>query len=374
MINNIDTFYLSGTINANNRYYGFCLLQNHSPIMSNLENAQMKKSFLKKSVIALSAITFSLTSSFTFAECDKGEIVVKLSHVTGGTTHPKVVAANNLADRVNKEMNGVMCLEVYPNSTLYGDSKELEALLLDNVQLLAPSLSKFGSYTRKFGVFDLPFIFNDMDHAIRFTQSDAGKDLLLDMKDVGFVGLGYWMSGMKYFSANKQLLLPQDANGLKFRVQASDVAKAMISAMGASPQPMAFSEVYGALQTGVVDGQENTWSNIYTKKFFEVQDSTTETNHQLLAYLFMTSSTFLDSLKPEVREQILKICDEVTQEANLAVKAKELENKENILQAGGKINELTPEQREAWVESMKPVWKQFEKEIGAELIKAAANS
>jgi C4-dicarboxylate-binding protein DctP len=308
------------------------------------------------------------------AQCDKGEVVAKLSHVTGGTTHPKVVASNRFAERVNSEMNGKMCMEVYPNSTLFGDSKELEALLVGDVQILAPSLSKFGSYTRKMGVFDLPFIFKDMDHAMRFTNSAAGKGLLHSMEDVGFVGLGYWMSGMKYFSANKPLLVPADANGLKFRVQTSDVAKAMIEAMGASPQPMAFAEVYGGLQTGVVDGQENTWSNIYTKKFFEVQDSTTDTNHQLLAYLLMTSKDWLDSLKPDVREQFLKIADEVTQEANLMVKTQEEENRQNILKAGGKINVLTDAQRKQWVDAMKPVWKQFESEIGADLIEAAAGS
>jgi C4-dicarboxylate-binding protein DctP len=265
-------------------------------------------------------------------------------------------------------------MEVFPNSTLFGDSKELEALLLGDVQLLAPSLSKFGSYTRKLGVFDLPFIFKDMDAAMRFTNSGEGKKLLRSMEDKGFVGLGYWMSGMKYFSANKPLLVPTDAKGLKFRVQTSDVAKAMISAMGASPQPMAFAEVYGALQTGVVDGQENTWSNIYTQKFFEVQNSTTTTSHQLLAYLFMTSKEWLDSLKPAVRDQFMKIADEVTQEANLHVKAEEEANRANILKAGGKINTLTDAQRKQWVDAMKPVWKQFEADIGADLIKAAAGS
>ncbi|MFC6670846.1 TRAP transporter substrate-binding protein [Marinobacterium aestuariivivens] len=329
---------------------------------------------MKKLTLTLSALALSISATGAFANCDSGEIVAKLSHVTGGTSHPKVVAANNFAERVNNEMNGKLCVEVYPNSTLFGDSKELEALLLGDVQILAPSLSKFGSYSPKYGVFDLPFIFKDMDAAIRFTQSEAGKGLLHEMEDVGFVGLGYWMSGMKYFSANKPLIEPSDANGMKFRVQTSDVAKAMIEAMGASPQPMAFSEVYGALQTGVVDGQENTWSNIYTQKFFEVQDSITETNHQLLAYLFMTSSEFLDSLEPEVREQFLKIADEVTQEANLAVKAAEAENRQNILNAGGKINTLNDEQRQKWVDTMKPVWKKFESEIGADLIEAAAGA
>ena len=329
----------------------------------------------KKINSILLAFAFVIVTSATsaFASCESGERVVKLSHVTGGTTHPKVVAANNFAERVNKELNGKLCVEVYPNSTLFGDSKELEALLLDDVQMLAPSLSKFGSYTKKYGVFDLPFIFKDMDSAMSFTASKEGKDLLNAMEDVGFVGLGYWMSGMKYFSANKALISPTDAAGLKFRVQTSDVAKAMIAAMGASPQPMAFAEVYGALQTGVVDGQENTWSNIYTKKFFEVQDSTTQTSHQLLAYLFMTSKQFLDSLDADTRNKLIKIADEVTVAANKSVKDKEEANRQNILKAGGKINELTASQRKQWVDAMKPVWKQFEGEIGADLIAAAAS-
>ncbi|GAB3480131.1 TRAP transporter substrate-binding protein [Marinomonas epiphytica] len=330
---------------------------------------------MKKISLALTSVALAFSAGTAFANCDPGERVVKFSHVTGGTTHPKVVAANSLAERVNTEMNGKLCVEVYPNSTLFGDSKELEALLLGDVQLLAPSLSKFGSYTEKYGVFDLPFIFKDMDHAIRFTNSAAGKGLLNEMEDyAGFVGLGYWMSGMKYFSANKPLMVPSDAEGLKFRVQTSDVAKAMISAMDASPQAMAFSEVYGALQTGVVDGQENTWSNIYTKKFFEVQDSVTETNHQLLAYLFMTSSDFLNSLSDEDRAQFTKIADEVTQAANQSVKAKEAANRENILKAGGKINSLSPEQRQQWVDTMAPVWTKFEKAIGKDLIQSAAGA
>jgi len=329
---------------------------------------------MKKLIGAAGALTLAVAAASANAACDSGEVVVKLSHVTGGTTHPKVVAANSFAERVNSQLDGRMCMEVYPNSTLFGDSKELEALLLGDVQVLAPSLSKFGSYTKKLGVFDLPFIFEDMDAAMRFTNSATGKELLNSMNDVGFTGLGYWMSGMKYFSANKPLLEPSDAAGLKFRVQTSDVAKAMIAAMGASPQPMAFSEVYGALQTGVVDGQENTWSNIYTKKFFEVQDGVTQTSHQLLAYFFMTSQEFLDGLDDDLRAEFLAIADQVTQEANLAVKDKEEANRQNILDNGGTIRTLSPEQRAKWVEAMKPVWKQFESEIGADIIKAAADA
>jgi len=329
---------------------------------------------MKKLLGTLSAVAFAIGASASFAACDAGERVIKLSHVTGGTTHPKVVASNNFADAVNKELNGKLCVEVYPNSTLFGDSKELEALLLGDVQFLAPSLSKFGSYTKKYGVFDLPFIFKDMDAAMRFTGSKTGKDLLNAMEDKGLVGLGYWMSGMKYFSANKPLLVPTDAKGLKFRVQTSDVAKAMIAAMGATPQPMAFAEVYGALQTGVVDGQENTWSNIYTKKFFEVQDSTTETAHQTLVYLFMTSKEFLDSLDADTRAKLIDIADRVTVAANNVVKSAEEVNRQNIIKAGGKLNQLNADQRKQWVDAMKPVWKQFEAEIGADIIAAPAAS
>ena len=191
------------------------------------------------------------------------------------------------------------------------------------------------------------------------------------MEDKGYTGLGYWLSGLKQFSANKPLLLPTDAAGLKFRVQTSDVAVAMIEAMGASAQKLAFKEVYGALQTGVVDGQENSWSNIYTQKFFEVQDGVTETNHQLLAYLLVTSTEWLNGLKPEVRDQFVKIVDEVTQEANAKVAATEAENRQNILNAGGTIRELSADQRQAWVDAMKPVWTKFEGDIGKDLIDAA---
>ena len=323
-------------------------------------------------IAAVAATAFALTASASFASpCDDGEIVIKFSHVVAATGHPKGDAATLLAERVNDKMNGVACMEVYPNSTLFNDNKVLEALLLGDVQLAAPSLSKFEAYTLKYRLFDLPFLFSSLDAVEKFTNSDKGKELLNVMNDVGYTGLGYWMSGLKQFSANKPLIVPSDAKGLKFRVQTSDVAVAMINAIGGSAQKLAFSEVYGALQTGVVDGQENTWSNIYTKKFFEVQDGVTETNHQLLAYLLVTSSEWLNSLDPAVRDQFLAIVDEVTKEANSAVAEKEAMNRQNILNAGGVIRELTPEQRQQWVDVMKPVWAKFEADIGKDMIEAA---
>jgi C4-dicarboxylate-binding protein DctP len=265
-------------------------------------------------------------------------------------------------------------MQVFPNSQLFDDDKVMEALLLGDVQLAAPSLSKFEAYTLKFRLFDLPFLFQNLDAVERFSTGENGKMLLNSMTDYGFQGLGYWSSGLKQFSANKPLLVPDDAKGLKFRVQTSDVAVAMIEAMGANAQKLAFKEVYGALQTGVVDGQENSWSNIYTQKFFEVQDGITETNHQLLAYLLVTSDEWLNSLDPEVRDQFLTIVEEVTATANGNVAAAEAKNRQNVLDAGSTIRELTPEQRKVWVDAMKPVWEKFEGDIGKDLIDAAVAS
>jgi len=323
---------------------------------------------------AVSAAALLFTANAASANCDDGEMVIKFSHVVAATGHPKGDAATLLAERVNSEMNGKACMEVFANSTLFDDDKVLEALLLGDVQLAAPSLSKFEAYTLKYRLFDLPFLFASLKAVDTFTQSDSGKGLLTVMEDVGYTGLGYWSSGLKQFSANKPLLTPADANGLKFRVQTSDVAVAMIEAMGGSAQKLAFKEVYGALQTGVVDGQENSWSNIYTQKFFEVQDGVTETNHQLLAYLLVTSTEWLNSLEPDVRDQFVKIANEVTIEANASVAAKEAENRQNILDAGGTIRELSAEQRKAWVDVMKPVWTKFEADIGTDLIDAAVAS
>lgn len=320
------------------------------------------------------AASLVLTAGTAFAQCDDGEMVIKFSHVVAASGHPKGDAATMLAERVNEDMNGTACMEVFANSTLYDDDKVLEALVLGDVQLAAPSLSKFEAYTLKYRLFDLPFLFSSLSAVDAFTTSDKGRELLKVMEPEGYTGLGYWSSGLKQFSANKPLIKPDDASGLKFRVQTSDVAVAMIEALNASAQKLAFKEVYGALQTGVVDGQENTWSNIYTQKFFEVQDGITETNHQLLAYLLVTSTEWLEGLDAGVRDQFLSIVDDVTTKANASVADKEAGNRQNILDAGGTIRELDSAQRQLWVDTMKPVWDQFEGDIGKDLIDAAVSA
>ena len=194
------------------------------------------------------------------------------------------------------------------------------------------------------------------------------------MQRRGLQGLGYWHNGMKQLSANNPLIKPEDAAGLKFRVQASDVLVAQFDALNANPQKMAFSEVYGALQTGVIDGQENTWSNIYGQKFFEVQDGVTASNHGILDYLVVTSVEWIEGLDEDVREQFLTILKEVTEQRNAESIAVNKKNMELIEEAGGEVRTLTDEQRQAWVDAMKPVWEQFEDDIGSELMEAAIQS
>ncbi len=303
--------------------------------------------------------------------CDEGEIVVKFSHVTNTDRHPKGIAASLLQERINTEMDGVMCMEVFPNSTLYNDDQVLEAMLQGDVQMAAPSLSKFEAFTKQFRIFDLPFMFTDIDAVDAFQTSETGQAMKDSMRRRGLQGLEFWHNGMKQFSANVPLELPGDAEGLKFRVQASDVLVAQMEALGASPQPMAFSEVYGALQTGVVDGQENTWSNIYGQKFFEVQDGITETNHGIIDYLVVTSVDFMDSLEPDVAEQLTTILREVTETRNSESFAVNEEAKQAVVDAGGVVRQLTPEQREAWVAAMRPVWDKFVEDVGQDNIDAA---
>ena len=325
------------------------------------------KSLIKAACIAAVATV----PSFASAACEDGEIVVKFSHVTNTDKHPKGIAASLLEQRVNDEMNGKMCLEVFPNSTLYNDNKVLEAMLQGDVQLAAPSLSKFEKFTKQFRIFDLPFMFADINAVEAFQNGEAGQAMLDSMKNRGLQGLAYWHNGMKQMSANVPLVSPTDANGLKFRVQSSDVLVAQMEAIGGSPQKMAFSEVYGALQQGVVDGQENTWSNIYGKKFFEVQDGVTQTDHGIIDYLLVASVDWLDTLPEDVRTQFLTIVAEVTAARNSESTAVNAEAKQAIIDAGGVVRELTPEQRQEWVEVMKPVWDKFAGDVGQENIDAA---
>ena len=321
--------------------------------------------------LTATAVALTLSAGAAMAACDTGEIVIKFSHVTNTDKHPKGIAASLLQERVNEEMNGTACMEVFPNSTLYNDDKVLEAMLQGDVQLAAPSLSKFEKFTKQFRLFDLPFMFQDIEAVDGFQASEAGQALKDSMQRRGLQGMAFWHNGMKQMSANKPLVLPSDANGLKFRVQSSDVLVAQMEAIGGSPQKMAFSEVYGALQQGVVDGQENTWSNIFGRKFFEVQDGVTETNHGIIDYLVVASVDWLDSLEPATRDQFTTILNEVTEVRNAEAFAVNEAAKAAIVEAGGEIRQLDATQRQAWVDAMAPVWDKFAGDVGQDMIDAA---
>ncbi|MEC7259452.1 MAG: TRAP transporter substrate-binding protein DctP, partial [Pseudomonadota bacterium] len=196
---------------------------------------------MKIVTVAATAMALSLSATAGFAQCDDGEMVIKFSHVTNTDRHPKGLAASLLQERVNEEMNGKACMEVYPNSTLYNDDQVLEAMLQGDVQMAAPSLSKFEAFTKQFRIFDLPFMFKSIEAVDTFQNSETGQAMKESMARRGLMGLEFWHNGMKQFSANKPLIEPSDAAGLKFRVQPSDVLVAQMKALDASPQPMAFS-------------------------------------------------------------------------------------------------------------------------------------
>jgi len=261
---------------------------------------------------------------------------------------------------------------LFPNSQLFGDAKELEALLLNDVQIINPSLSKFDRYTKKIQVFDLPFIFKDAKAAADFQKSKEGQDLLKSMEDKGLIGLAYWHNGMKHFSANKEFRVPNDIKGLKFRIQASDVYESFMKALGANGQKMAFAEVYQALQTGVVDAQENTYSNMYSQKFHEVQKTIVETNHGILDYMVVVNAKWWNSLPADIKKGLSEALAEATIYNNKIGQEKNDEAKKAIIDSGkAKVVKLTDVQLAEWKKAVAPVYAQFEKDIGADLIKAA---
>jgi C4-dicarboxylate-binding protein DctP len=302
-------------------------------------------------------------------------IVIKFSHVVAEQT-PKGLGALKFKEVAEKKLAGKVNVQVFPSSQLFGDAKELEALLLGDVQLIAPSLSKFDRYTKKIQVFDLPFLFDDIEAVDRFQSGPQGKALLESIVSRGLRGLGYWHNGMKQLSTNKdKLTRPDDVKGLKFRIQASDVLEAQFRALGANPQKMAFSEVYQALQTGVVDGQENTWSNIYSQKFHEVQKTIAETNHGVIDYMVVTNAKWWDGLPTDMRKGLSEAMAEATAHSNkLALDINEADRKK-IADAGkAKIQKLSKEDVAAWRKAMEPVWKKFEGDIGRDLIDGALKS
>ncbi|MFP5406070.1 MAG: TRAP transporter substrate-binding protein [Gammaproteobacteria bacterium] len=318
------------------------------------------------------AVAGAFALSFSAAALAQSPIVVKFSHVVAEAT-PKGQGAIKFKEVAEKLLPGKVQVQVFPSSQLFGDAKEMEAVLLGDVQIIAPSLSKFDRYTKKVQLFDLPFLFDDLEAVDRFQQSKEGQDLLNSMTGKGIKGLAYWHNGMKQLSDNKdQLKRPEDIKGLKFRIQASDVLEAQFRQLGANPQKLAFSEVYQALQTGVVDGQENTWSNIYSQKIHEVQKTIAETNHGVIDYMVVTNAKWWNGLPEDVRKGLEQAMQEATQHANKLADDINQRDRKLIAEAGkAKVQPLSKEDIAAWRTAMQPVWKKFEGPIGKDLIDAA---
>ena len=298
-----------------------------------------------------------------------GPIVIKFSHVVAGDT-PKGKAADKFKELAEKYTDGKVKVEVYPNSTLYKDKEELEALQLGAVQMLAPSNSKFGPIgVKEFEVFDLPYILPDLKTLRKVTDGPLGGKLLKLLDSKGMTGLAYWDNGFKQMTANKKLLGPADFKGLKFRIQSSKVLETQFRALGAIPQVMAFGEVYQALQTGVVDGQENTWSNIFTQKMNEVQKYATVTNHGYIGYVVVVNKKFWDGLPADVRAGCEKAMKEATEYGN-GQSAKENEDALAEIRKAGKTEILTlsPEQDDAMRKTMLPIYKDVAARVGQPLI------
>jgi len=318
---------------------------------------------------AVSVAALVLAGSLAGPASAQSPIVIKFSHVVASDT-PKGKAAEKFKELAEKYTDGKVKVEVYPNSTLYKDKEELEALQLGAVQMLAPSNSKFGPIgVREFEVFDLPYILPDLATLRKVTDGELGAKLLKKLEPKGMTGLAYWDNGFKEMTANKKLITPDDYKGVKFRVQSSKVLEAQFRALGAIPQVMAFGEVYQALQTGVVDGQENTTSNIYTQKMHEVQKYLTMTNHGYIGYVVVVNKKFWDGLPADIRGQLEKAMKEATTYGNNQ-SAKENDDAMAEIKKSGKteILTLTPEQDAAMRKAMDPVYKDVATRVGQPLI------
>ncbi|ARU88565.1 TRAP transporter substrate-binding protein [Pseudomonas sp. M30-35] len=312
---------------------------------------------------------FALAGALTAQAADP--ILIKFSHITADNT-PKGKGALLFKKMVDERLAGKVEVQVYSNSSLYGDGKEMEALMLNEVQMLAPAPSKLEQYTKQLQLFDMMFLFDNMAAAQRFQNSDKGKAMLKSMEDKGITGLAFWLNGMRQLTANKPLIKPSDARGLKFRVQPSDLQAAQYSALRAVPRKMSFAEIYQGLQTGVVNAQDNPWSNIYSQKFYEVQKYMIESDHAIGNYVLITNTKFWNSLPTDIRSQLEEIVAEVTTEVNKQAAEVNEQAKQAILDSGKvELITLTPEQRNAWRDAVSPAWKKFEAQIGADVIEAA---
>jgi C4-dicarboxylate-binding protein DctP len=321
---------------------------------------------LSRIIAALLFVAVPLAPAFAQAP-----IVIKFSHVVAQGT-PKGKGAEKFKELAEERTKGRVKVEVYANSTLYKDNEEVDALQLGAVQMLAPSLAKFGPLgVREFEVFDLPYLFDNYDELHKVTRGPVGASLLKKLDSKGIVGLAYWDNGFMDMSANKALHMPEDFRGLKMRIQSSKVLDAEMRALGASPQIMAFSEVYQALQTGVVDGTENPPSNFYTQKMHEVQKYLTLSDHHYLGYAVIVNKKFWDELPADIRKTLEGAMADATKYADDIAKKENDDALEAVRKSGKtQIITLTPEEKLAWKRALIKVHKESESRVGKDLIQS----
>jgi C4-dicarboxylate-binding protein DctP len=326
---------------------------------------------IRRSLLALLCLLFVVGGN-AWAQ---SPIVIKFSHVVAKDT-PKGKAAEKFKELAEAATKGRVKIEVYANSTLYKDKEELEALQLGAVQMLAPSMAKFGPLgVKEFELFDFPYLFTDQKSLERVTNGPVGKEMLKRLETKGLIGLSFWDNGFKIMSSNRSMHVPTDLKGLKLRIQASKVLDEQMRVLGANPQVMAFSEVYQALQTGVVDGLENVPSNLYTQKMHEVQKHMTVTNHGYIGYAVVVNKKFWEKLPVDVRSQLDGAMKEATEYAN-KIAQQENEAALDAIRKSGKVTVYMPTDAEKaeWRKVMLPVHKTMEERIGKDLIAAASKA
>ena len=323
----------------------------------------------RTSIRLAAAFVFVLSTMLGSSAIAQQPIVIKFSHVVAVNT-PKGKGAEKFKELAEQRTNGRVKVEVYPNSSLFKDGEEMEALQLGSVQMLAPSVSKFGPLgVREFELFDLPYIFDSYDDLHKVGDGPVGRSLFKKLESKGIIGLAFWDNGFKDMSANKPIRTPEDVRGLKMRIQSSKVLGDQMKTLGALPQVMAFSEVYQALQTGVVDGTENPPSNFYTQKMHEVQKYLTMTDHGVIEYAVIVNKKFWEGLPADIRSALEGAMKDATKYANEIAK-KENDDALAAVKASGKteIINLTPEQKTAWKRALLSVHKENESRIGKDVI------
>jgi C4-dicarboxylate-binding protein DctP len=318
-------------------------------------------------VIAVAAVALSVVAVVSADAAD--QIVIKFSHVVANET-PKGQAAVKFKELAEARTKGKVKVEVYPNNSLYKDKEEMEALQIGAVQMLAPSLSKFGPLgAKEFEVFDLPYMFDSYAELHKITYGPVGLGLLKKLEAKGILGLAYWDNGFKVMSANKPLKIPADFKGMKMRIQSSKTLDAQMRALGAIPQVMAFSEVYQALQTGVVDGTENPPSNLYTQKMHEVQKHVTVSNHGYLGYAVIVNKKFWEGLPADIRAQLESAMKDATKYANEVAKKDNDDALEAVRKSGkSAVHTPTKEERSAWKKALVGTHREQESRIGKDVI------